>query len=57
MADELAALVGWLVSPVRMPTVGSWSCVAEPLGREAMPASGARRFLSTSTARARSGEM
>ncbi len=46
------------VSPVRTPTVGT--CARGVPSRSAacsMPASGARRFFSTSTASARSGEM
>ena len=46
-----------LVSPVRTPTTGSVK--GDPLRSAArpMPASGARRFFSTSKASARSGEM
>jgi hypothetical protein len=45
-----------LVSPVRTPTTGAvngspWRSAASP-----MPASGARRFFSTSKASARSGD-
>ena len=44
------------VSPVRIATVGTK--IASPaLGRERDPASGARRFFSTSKAKARIGEM
>ena len=57
VAHELAALLLAAVSPVRMPTVGSWSCAPSRSAARLMPRSGARRFLSTSTARARSGEM
>src|SRR5438093_8942265 len=58
---------GWLssrrrsrasVSPVRTPTVGTWASVSPARSAACwMPASGARRFFSMSTARARSGEM
>ncbi|GIV00559.1 MAG: hypothetical protein KatS3mg014_2174 [Actinomycetota bacterium] len=44
------------VSPVRMATVGSWSGSPSRSAASAIPVSGARRFFSTSTARARSGE-
>ena len=44
------------VSPVRMPTVGVWTGWPSRSAAWAMPTSGARRFFSTSTARARSGD-
>ncbi len=45
------------VSPVRTPTVGTWgSGVPRVAAASWMPASGARRFFSMSTASARSGE-
>ncbi len=44
------------VSPVRMPTVGVWTSVPDRSAAKPMPRRGARRFFSTSTARARNGE-
>ncbi len=44
------------VSPVREPTVGTCTGWPARSAAWAMPTSGARRFFSTSTARARSGE-
>ena len=45
-----------LVSPVRTPTVGKCTSMPRRSAAKLMPRSGARRFLSTSTASARSGE-
>lgn len=45
------------VSPVRMPTVGTCTVSPSRSAARVIPRSGARRFFSTSTARARSGEM
>ena len=44
------------VSPVRMPTVGVCSVSPRRSAAARMPAIGARRFFSTSTARALIGE-
>ncbi len=44
------------VSPVRMPTVGSRKPIPSRSAASRIPVSGARRFFSTSTASARSGE-
>ena len=44
------------VSPVRTPIAGTWSVSPRAWAMFAMPASGARRFRSTSTASAFSGE-
>ena len=45
------------VSPVRTPTVGCCVGVPSRSAASVMPLTGPRRFLSTSTARARNGEM
>ena len=45
------------VSPVRIATAGSCTCAPSRSAASSIPASGARRFFSTSTASARSGEM
>ena len=45
------------VSPVRTATVGAWNASPRAAARLAMPAIGARRLRSTSTASAFSGEM
>ena len=45
------------VSPVRMATDGSCNGTPSRSAARAMPISGARRFFSTSKARARNGEM
>ncbi len=44
------------VSPVRIPTLGRWTEHPRRSAARVMPASGARRLRSTSTARARRGE-
>ena len=44
------------VSPVRTPTVGSCTCTPSRSPASRMPCSGVRRFFSTSTASARSGD-
>ena len=46
-----------LVSPVRTPTTGAVKGSPCRSAASPMPASGARRFFSTSKASARSGEM
>ena len=46
-----------LVSPVRTPTTGAVKAWPSRSAASPMPASGARRFFSTSKASARSGEM
>ena len=45
------------VSPVRIPTVGSWIDSPDRSAASRIPVRGARRFFSTSTANAFSGEM
>jgi hypothetical protein len=44
------------VSPVRRATSGGWKAIPRRSAVRAIPTSGARRFLSTSKASARSGE-
>ncbi len=44
------------VSPVRIATVGGWKSAPSRSAASPIPVSGARRFFSTSTASARSGE-
>ena len=44
------------VSPVRIATSGTWNVSPRRSATRAMPASGARRFRSTSTARALRGD-
>ena len=59
MRVRMRGVRGPVVSPVRIATARLVHELAEPLRSAAcrMPASGARRFFSTSTASARSGEM